>query len=92
MTNEYIIDEDIANKICTVLVNCGENRLANKLCSRPAHASSRRIEQAIKELEKLANEEERLKKESKTNEPWMGHAYANSAYLKAIAILREGAK
>ena len=55
-------------------------------------ASSHRIEQVIKELEKLANEEERLKKESKTNEPWMGHAYANSAYLKAIALLREGAK
>lgn len=32
---EYIIDEDIANKVCFALVTCGENRLANKLCSRP---------------------------------------------------------
>lgn len=40
MTSEYIINGDIANKICVVLVNIGENRLANKLCSRP-HTSSK---------------------------------------------------
>ena len=40
MMNEYIIDEDIANKICIVLVNYGENRLANKLCSRLAPSSA----------------------------------------------------
>ena len=57
-----------------------------------AKARREEREQVIGELERLASEEEQLKKESKTNEPWMGHAYANSAYLKAIAILREGAK
>lgn len=36
---QYTITEDIANKVCAVLVNAGENRLANKLCSRHAPAA-----------------------------------------------------
>lgn len=36
MTTEYIISEELANKVCAILINYGENRVANKLCSRPA--------------------------------------------------------
>lgn len=36
MTTEYIISEELANKVCAILVNYGENSFANKLCSRPA--------------------------------------------------------
>jgi plasmid stabilization system protein ParE len=62
--------------------------------SAPAHPSEaqQRVDAAIKELERLAAEKDQLKKESKTNEPWMGHAYAASAYMKAIALLQAGRK
>lgn len=36
MTTEYIISEELATKVCAILINYGENRVANKLCSRPA--------------------------------------------------------
>lgn len=39
MTTEYIISEELANKVCAILVNYGENSFANKLCSRPAPSS-----------------------------------------------------
>lgn len=88
---EFIITENQLNDLVTGHLDIvDELRIMEFVRSRPtSHStSSQRIEQVIKELERLASEEEQLKKESKTNEPWMGHAYANSAYLKAIAILR----
>ena len=39
MTTEFIISEEFATKVCAILVNHGENRIANKLCSRPAPAA-----------------------------------------------------
>jgi hypothetical protein len=43
-------------------------------------------------LEKKANEEDEKKKESKSNESWMLHAGANSGYLNAISLIRNGVK
>ena len=67
-----------------------ENKLADT--ERQLIMAQQRVDAAIKELERLAAEKDQLKKESKTNEPWMGHAYAASAYMKAIALLQAGRK
>lgn len=79
-----------ATAVCPECTEKGED---TKAAAEQARKEEReRIDAAIKELERLAAEEDQLKKKSKTNEPWMGHAYAASAYMKAIALLQAGRK
>ena len=47
--NQYIIDEHLVNKICKILVDNGENNLANKLCSCP-HAPQSERDKVLEEL------------------------------------------
>lgn len=62
-------------------IGCASNSSAGK--------AEQRIKDVIKELECLAKEEDDKKREGRLcNEAWMGHTYANSAYLKALALLR----
>jgi hypothetical protein len=72
--------------------DCNIIEIENKLADTEQQLimAQQRVDAAIKELERLAAEKDQLKKESKTNEPWMGHAYAASAYMKAIALLQAG--